>query len=92
MSTSRLQVTIDNDLKERVNEKLSLMGLNPSVIINALYLQIDSRNRIPFDFALTNQQSAERKIIELATKLHPNPPTIGAEEYADWYDGKHGDY
>jgi addiction module RelB/DinJ family antitoxin len=88
----RLQISIDKALKDRVSHKLSLMGLNVSTIVNALFIQIDNLNKVPFDFSLSEHQKEVKKLQEVVRKQ----PTIQhfdkEEDFVKWYDEKYGDY
>lgn len=59
--TEIVKSRVDSKLKNSVETKLKLMGVNPAEIIRMLYAQIDLQNKIPFEIALPHQKHIPNK-------------------------------
>jgi len=66
------------------------MGLKTSTVINALFIQIDNLDRIPFDFVLSERQK-ETETLRQAVSLQENTHRFENEEdFNKYYDDAYG--
>ncbi|MBU9789170.1 type II toxin-antitoxin system RelB/DinJ family antitoxin [Lentilactobacillus sp. IMAU92037] len=65
----RIQVMMDQQLSDDVNDILSDLGLNPSILMNALYRRIEAEGKIPFDFSLTDEERATHHLTSTIKSL-----------------------
>ncbi|GAA0353212.1 hypothetical protein GCM10008932_02800 [Alkalibacterium iburiense] len=81
----KIQVNIERDLAKEVDEVLDSLGMNPTVLITALYKRVAAKGEIPFDLSLTEK---EKSIIELqkAVELIPTEEFNTSEEFLKWLD------
>ncbi len=77
----RIQVVLDKNLSDNVNGILSDLGLNQSIVINALYRRIQAEGKIPFDFALTDEERASHHLLNTIKSL--NIPVIKDRKKAE---------
>lgn len=77
----RIQVVMDKQLSDDVNGILSDLGLNPSIVMNALYHRIEAEGKIPFDFSLTDEERANHHLVSTIRSL--NIPVIKDKKEAE---------
>lgn len=65
----RIQVMMDKQLSDDVNDILSDLGLNPSIVMNALYHRIEAEGKIPFDLSLTDEERATHHLTSTIKSL-----------------------
>ncbi|KRL22899.1 type II toxin-antitoxin system RelB/DinJ family antitoxin [Lentilactobacillus kisonensis] len=79
----RIQIKIDRDLDSNVNAVFEELGLNPSVVVTALYRRVAAEGRIPFDFKLTDDEKAR---IDLARSAYnSNVPVLSDPQKIEKY-------
>jgi DNA-damage-inducible protein J len=67
--TEIVKSRVDSELKNSVEAKLKLMGVNPAEIIRMLYAQIDLQNKIPFEITLPHKKHIpNKKTLEVMDK------------------------
>ena len=88
----RLQVSMDKELKERVSRKLAMMGLNTSTVVQALFIQIDAQDKVPFDFSLSEKQKEIEGLRETISEQGITQTFENESDFAKWYDDEYGDY
>lgn len=70
----RIQIKVDRDLDSDVNAVFEELGLNPTVVVTALYRRVAAEGRIPFEFKLTDDEKAR---IDLARSVYNSDvPTL----------------
>ncbi len=81
----KIQVNIERDLANEVDDVLESLGINPTVIITALYKRVAVKGEMPFALSLTEK---EKSIITLqkAVELIPNREFSTTEELMKWLD------
>lgn len=88
----RLQVSMDKELKERVSRKLAMMGLNTSTVVQALFIQIDAQDKVPFDFSLSEKQKEMETLREIVSEQAITHKFENETDFAEWYDEEYGEY
>jgi DNA-damage-inducible protein J len=86
MTTSkkkRLQIYIDKELVDDAESVLHQLGLNPSVVINALYHKIVMTGSLSFDLKLSPREKANLAIIQ-ASKNVPNDDISDPKKLEKW--------
>lgn len=81
----KLQVNIDKELAQNVDAILDSLGMNPTVLITALYKRVAAQGEIPFPLALTDREKALiglAKAIDRVPSKHLNTP----EDLAEWLE------
>lgn len=77
----QIQVTIDKKLSDDVDGILSDLGLNPAIVIEALYQRIEAEGKVPFDLSLTDEKQADYHLARTIRSL--NIPVIKDKEEAE---------
>ena len=62
-----LKARINSELKESVEEKLDMLGLDSATIIRMLYVYINNYNTIPFDLEIPSKPN--KKTIEVIEEI-----------------------
>ncbi|MBO1087220.1 type II toxin-antitoxin system RelB/DinJ family antitoxin [Enterococcus mundtii] len=71
----KVQVNINKSLATDVESILDSLGVNPSIVITALYKRVAARGEIPFDLSLTSKEKAELQLMRVAEEsVEANPP------------------
>lgn len=81
----KLQVNIDKELAQNVDAILDSLGMNPTVLITALYKRVAAQGEIPFPLALADREKALiglAKAIDRVPSKHLNTP----EDLAEWLE------
>lgn len=81
----KLQVNIDKELAQNVDAILDSLGMNPTVLITALYKRVAAQGENPFPLALTDREKALiglAKAIDRVPSKHLNTP----EDLAEWLE------
>lgn len=81
----KVQVNVDKMLSQKVDDILDSLGLNPSVLINALYKRVAARGEVPFSLTLTNKEKINIDLIN-AIETIPTKQISSPEELATWLD------
>lgn len=79
----RVQVQVDKDLADSTEAVLNQLGLNSTVVINALYSRITATGSLPFALKLSPREKADLDIVE-ATKKIPNKNISDPEKLEEW--------
>ena len=66
---AKLQITMDDDLKNEAESIIEELGLTPKTAVTVFYKQIVEQGRIPFDIALSERHKRMRSIQKLAQDL-----------------------
>lgn len=77
----RIQVMIDKKLTDDVDGILSDLGLNPTIVMEALYHRIEAEGKVPFDLSLTDEKQADYHLGRTIESL--NIPVIKDKEEAE---------
>jgi len=88
----RLQISIDKELKDEVNAIIEQIGLTPTAVVNALYVQIKNLGEIPFKFKAQNQTNDLEALQKAFFEQNVTNYVVTPEEFAKMYDEKYGDY
>ncbi|MBO1308028.1 type II toxin-antitoxin system RelB/DinJ family antitoxin [Enterococcus sp. 669A] len=81
----KVQVNIDKSLASDVDIVLDSLGLNPTVLITALYKRVAAKGEIPFSFSLTEEEKADISLMK-ALDLVPTVHVSTMEELNEWLD------
>lgn len=81
----KVQVNINRDTAEDVEQIMKKIGVTPSVVINALYKQIEATGKIPLSFSLTPRQRAELEL-DRATQNVPIKHLKTQKELKEFFD------
>ncbi|TLQ18410.1 type II toxin-antitoxin system antitoxin, RelB/DinJ family [Lentilactobacillus parafarraginis] len=79
----RVQVQVDKDLAENTEAVLGKLGLNSTVVINALYSRISATGSLPFELKLSPREKANIDLAE-ATKDLPRKRITNKDELEAW--------
>lgn len=63
----KIQVNVDRHTASEAEDIMNEMGLNPTVVINALYKEIVATKKIPLSFELTREQIDDLRLKEVAS-------------------------
>ncbi|WP_195274124.1 type II toxin-antitoxin system RelB/DinJ family antitoxin [Enterococcus mundtii] len=83
----KVQVNINKNLATNVESILDSLGVNPSILITALYKRVAARGEIPFDLSLTSKEKAELQLMRVAEEsVETNPPENSGdhEDLVSW--------
>lgn len=79
----QLRITIDEQLAADATKAFARFGLNPAIVITALYKRVAKEGSIPFAFNLSDEEAAE---IELANNVaHYDAPIIYGKDAVQAY-------
>ena len=81
----RVQVNVDRSLANEAEDVMDELGLNPAVVINALYKEIVATGRIPLSFSLTPEQRTALQIRQLS-KNKPEQNIKDAKALEEFFD------
>ena len=81
----RVQVNVDGSLANEAEDVMDELGLNPAVVINALYKEIVATGRIPLSFSLTPEQRTALQIRQLS-KNKPEQNIKDAKALEEFFD------
>lgn len=81
----KVQVNIDKELAQDVESVLESLGLNPTVLITALYKRVAAQGEIPFSLALTEREKAINRLAKAADKV-PTKHLDSMDDVAKWLD------
>lgn len=81
----RVQVNVDRSLANEAEDVMDELGLNPTVVINALYKEIVATGRIPLSFSLTPEQRTALQIRQLS-KNKPEQNIKDAKALEEFFD------
>lgn len=81
----KIQINVNRELAGQAEEIMKEIGLNPTVVINALYKEIVATKKIPLSFSLTSKQIDDFEIRQLAKKrpIHKVKTKKELEEFFD---------
>lgn len=79
----RIQVQVDKDLADSTEEVLAQLGLNSTVVINALYSRITATGSLPFELKLSPREKATLDLIDAAKNL-PRKKITTKKELEEW--------
>lgn len=81
----RVQANVDLNLANEAETIMNEVGLNPTVVINALYKKIVATGGIPFNFQLTPDQMADIRLQKALEKVpvHDVKTEKDLEEFFD---------
>jgi DNA-damage-inducible protein J len=79
----RVQVQVDKDLADSTEAVLNQLGLNSTVVINALYSRITATGSLPFELKLSPREKASLDLVE-ASKAIPRKRITDKKELASW--------
>lgn len=82
----RLQIKLDKQLDQNVSLIFERLGLNPTVVINALYKRIEAEGKIPFEFGLTREEKDNLALMNTINN-HDFPLLNDEQEIADYLLG-----
>jgi len=83
----KVQVNINKNLATDVESILDSLGVNPSILITALYKRVAARGEIPFDLSLTSKEKVELQLMRVAEEsVETNPPENSGdhEDLVSW--------
>ncbi|MGL9892073.1 type II toxin-antitoxin system RelB/DinJ family antitoxin [Enterococcus mundtii] len=83
----KVQVNINKNLATDVESILDSLGVNPSIVITALYERVAARGEIPFDLSLTSKEKAElqlMKVAEASVETNPSENSGDHEDLGSW--------
>lgn len=80
-----IQVNIDKELSQDVDSVLDSLGVNPTVLITALYKKIAEKGDIPFSLGLTetDREKAINRLAKAAKKV-PTKQLSTMDEVNKW--------
>lgn len=81
----RVQVNVERNLANEAEDVMEELGLNPTVVINALYKEIVATGRIPLSFSLTQEQLTALRI-RLLSKNKPEKEINNEEDMKEFFD------
>ncbi|MGL9730341.1 type II toxin-antitoxin system RelB/DinJ family antitoxin [Enterococcus sp. DIV0756] len=81
----KIQVNIDKELSQDVDLVLDSLGLNPTVLITALYKRVAAQGEIPFSLALTDREKAINRLSKAADNV-PTKQLDNIDERTKWLD------
>ncbi|MBB1122593.1 type II toxin-antitoxin system RelB/DinJ family antitoxin [Limosilactobacillus albertensis] len=81
----KVQVNVERNLANEAEDIMNEIGLNPTVVINALYKEIVATGRIPLSFSLTPEQQTALRI-RLLSKDKPEKEINSEEEMKEFFD------
>lgn len=81
----RVQVNVERNLANEAEDVMEELGLNPTVVINALYKEIVATGRIPLSFSLTPDQLTALRI-RLLSKDKPEKEINSEEDMKEFFD------
>ncbi|GHP14147.1 DNA-damage-inducible protein J [Lentilactobacillus fungorum] len=79
----RIQVQVDKQLADSTEAVLNELGLNPTVVINALYSRITATGSLPFELKLSPREKADIAVAE-ASKNVPNEYISDPKKLEKW--------
>lgn len=83
--TKKVQVNVDRNTAENAEQIMKEIGVTPSVVVNALYKEIEATGKIPLSFSLTPRQRAEMEL-DRATKNTPVKHLKTKQELEDFFN------
>lgn len=81
----KVQVNIDKELAQEVEIVLEDLGMNPTVLITALYKRVAAQGEVPFSLALTEREKAKNRLAKAVDKV-PTKQLRNMDEIANWLD------
>ncbi|MGK0606798.1 type II toxin-antitoxin system RelB/DinJ family antitoxin [Enterococcus gilvus] len=81
----KVQVNIDKELAQEVEIVLEDLGMNPTVLITALYKRVAAQGEVPFSLALTEREKAKNRLAKAVDKV-PTKQLRSMDEIASWLD------
>lgn len=81
----KVQVNIDKELAQEVEIVLEDLGMNPTVLITALYKRVAAQGEVPFSLALTEREKAKNRLVKAVDKV-PTKQLRSMDEIANWLD------
>ncbi|EOI53515.1 type II toxin-antitoxin system RelB/DinJ family antitoxin [Enterococcus gilvus] len=81
----KVQVNIDKELAQEVEIVLEDLGMNPTVLITALYKRVAAQGEVPFSLALTEREKAKNRLAKAVDKV-PTKQLRSMGEIANWLD------
>lgn len=81
----RVQVNVERNLANEAEDVMNEIGLNPTVVINALYKEIVATGRVPLSFSLTPEQKTALKIRQLSNNK-PEKEITSEEDMRKFFD------
>jgi DNA-damage-inducible protein J len=81
----KVQVNIDKELAQEVEFVLEDLGMNPTVLITALYKRVAAQGEVPFSLALTEREKAKNRLAKAVDKV-PTKQLRSMDEIANWLD------
>ena len=81
----RVQANVNKKVASQAELVMDELGLNPTVVINALYKKIAATGEIPFSFKLTPEQMDDIKLHE-ALESFPTKKIRSKSDLKDFFD------
>lgn len=69
---ARIQIQVDQDLKDSVEEVLSNLGMTPTTAVTMLFKRIVATDSYPVDLTLTDREKATNELMNTVEKLPVN--------------------
>lgn len=82
--SKRIQANVNKDVASQAELVMDKLGLNPTVVINALYKKIAATGGIPFSFKLTPDQMEDIRLQE-ALKSIPTKELKTQKDLEDFF-------
>lgn len=83
--SKKVQVNVNRTLASEAEDIMNEVGLNPTVVINALYKEIVATKKIPLSFSLTKEQIDDLELRQLA-KTRPSHKVKTKSELKEFFD------
>ena len=84
-SNKRVQANVNKKVASQAELVMDELGLNPTVVINALYKKIAATGEIPFSFKLTPEQMDDIKLHEALESI-PTKKIRSKSDLKDFFD------
>ncbi|MFD1471679.1 type II toxin-antitoxin system RelB/DinJ family antitoxin [Companilactobacillus mishanensis] len=82
---ARIQVQVDQDLKDSAEEVLNDLGMNSTTAINVLFKRIVATESFPVNLSLTEKEKATRELQKSISKI-PVRKIQTDEDVSKWLD------
>ena len=81
----RVQANVNKKVASQAELVMDELGLNPTVVINALYKKIAATGEIPFSFKLTPEQMDDIKLHQALESI-PTKTITSKSDLKDFFD------
>lgn len=87
---ARIQIQVDQSLKNNAEEILNNLGMTPTTAVTMLFKRIVATDSYPVDLTLTEREKASNNLLMTIDKL-PIHKIESKQEALDWLDSDSAD-